>query len=114
LSSNTGVELKGGMYTFMSLKLATTSLELVNEALADKVQQAPGFFKDTPVVLDLTSLDSEQLESMDPAKLLQAISKHQLIPIVASVPDKSSQFASHLSLPLIDGGVRSSPVSRSH
>lgn len=107
----TGVELKGGMYTFMSLKLATTSLDLIDETLADKVQQAPGFFKDTPIVLDLTLLNSEQLESMDPDKLLKSIRRHQLIPIVASVQDNSSQFASALTLPLIDGGVRSSSVS---
>ena len=105
-----GVELKGGMYTFMSLKLTTTSLDLIDETLADKVQQAPGFFKDTPIVLDLTALDSEQIESFDAIKLLASIRRHQLVPIVASVQDKSSQFASALTLPLIDGGVRSSSV----
>ena len=64
MSSNIGVELKGGMYTFMSLKLHTSDIKVIDEKLADKVQQAPGFFKDTPVVIDLTVLE-EQGEEID-------------------------------------------------
>ena len=62
VSSNPGVELKGGMYTFMSLKLHTADMEVIDAKLADKVQQAPSFFKDTPVVIDLTVLEKDENE----------------------------------------------------
>lgn len=105
MSSNIGVELKGGMYTFMSLKLHTSDMSVIDERLADKVQQAPGFFKDTPVVVDFTLIeDHEQL--IDAHKLIECIKQHQLVPIVASISDKSSPLAQSIAIPLIDGGVR--------
>ena len=54
LSNNAVVELKGGMYTLMSLRLHSSDLQQIDAGLADKVQQAPGFFSETPVVLDLS------------------------------------------------------------
>ncbi|MEE9334235.1 MAG: hypothetical protein V3U65_09105, partial [Granulosicoccaceae bacterium] len=92
MSSQKEVELKGGMYTFMSLKLQTTNLDAISEQLASKVQQAPSFFKDTPVVLDLSFLDSSdaQPSELDGQDLLDCIRSHNLLPIVASVSNKSS------------------------
>ncbi len=104
VSSNPGVELKGGMYTFMSLKLHTSDMDVIDAKLADKVQQAPSFFKDTPVVIDLTVLEKAESE-IDAARLLECIKRHKLIPIVASTSDKSSPMAQSIALPLIDGGV---------
>jgi len=102
LSSNNEVEIKGGMYTFMSLKLHTADLDIIDARLADKVQQAPGFFKGTPVVVDLTVLDDAENVDLDPANLLDCIRRHELIPIVASVGNKSSPLASAIALPLIE------------
>jgi len=99
------VELKGGMYTFMSLKLYTGDIDTIDQRIADKVQQAPGFFKDTPVVVDLTDLDVAE-ESVDTTALLERIRKHQLIPIVASVVNKGGELATQMSLPLIEGVAR--------
>ncbi len=113
MSSNIGVELKGGMYTFMSLKLHTSDMDVIDERLADKVQQAPGFFKDTPVVIDFTLIeDHEQL--IDAHKLIECIKRHQLVPIVASISDKSSPLAQSIAIPLIDGGIRRSSRENSN
>ena len=76
VSSNPGVELKGGMYTFMSLKLHTSDMDVIDAKLADKVQQAPSFFKDTPVVIDLTVLEKAESE-IDAARLLECIKRHK-------------------------------------
>ena len=78
------VELKGGMYTFMSLKLYTGDIDTIDQRIADKVQQAPGFFKDTPVVIDFTDLDIAEV-SLDAEALIERIRSHHLVPIVASV-----------------------------
>ena len=96
------------MYTFMSLKLRTTDLSVIDERIADKVLQAPGFFKDSPVVVDFTDIESEidNVASFNTADLIDSIRAHQLVPIVASVSDKSSPFASSIALPLLEKGVR--------
>lgn len=113
MPSNIGVELKGGMYTFMSLKLHTSDMDVIDERLADKVQQAPGFFKDTPVVIDFTLIeDHEQL--IDAHKLIECIKRHQLVPIVASISDKSSPLAQSIAIPLIDGGIRRPSIEKSN
>lgn len=113
VSVNNEVELKGGMYTFMSLKLHTSDLNIIDARLADKVQQAPGFFKDTPVVVDLSVIESLQANSdgdqtspiPDLSALFERIRAHKLVPIVASVADKSSPFAAAIELPLIESGA---------
>ncbi len=108
MSANKEVELKGGMYTFMSLRLHTSDLGIIDQRIAEKVQQAPGFFKDTPVVVDLTPLedDIEQNGDLDAGSLFDKIRAHKLVPIVVSVSDKSSPFASSIELPLVEAGVR--------
>ena len=108
-SSKAGVELKGGMYTFMSLRLQTGDMQEIDQAIADKVQQAPGFFKNTPVVVDLTHLEQEEI-SLDGKSLLDCIKKHALVPIVASIGNKSSPLAESIAIPLIEGSVKRSSV----
>lgn len=106
MSGNSEVELKGGMYTFMSLKLHTDDLDTIDKRLGDKVQQAPGFFKDTPVVIDLTVLEEKEDSELDAHRLLELVRSHQLEPIVASICNKSSPLATSIALPLIEGSAR--------
>lgn len=88
-------------------------MDVIDERLADKVQQAPGFFKDTPVVIDFTLIeDHEQL--IDAHKLIECIKRHQLVPIVASISDKSSPLAQSIAIPLIDGGIRRPSIEKSN
>lgn len=111
MSSNIGVELKGGMYTFMSLKLHTSDLDVIDEQLAEKVQQAPGFFKDTPVVIDLSILENTDPD-LDANALLECVRRHKLVPIVASINNKTSALAQSIAIPFIESGVRrgNSPI----
>ena len=130
MTSDKAVEMKGGMYAFMSLRLHSTDLDAIERALVDKVQQAPGFFKDTPVVIDLSALEAGTTPSADDAEppagasddasgtpsepsldgeaLLACIRRAGLVPIVASTGDKSSPLATSVSLPLIEAGARRS------
>jgi len=108
VSAKNEVELKGGMYTFMSLKLHTSDLNVIDKGIADKVQQAPGFFKDSPVVVDLSVIEAglESGEDFNVIDLFDRIRKHNLIPVVASVNDKSSPFAAAIALPLLEAGIK--------
>ena len=112
--------MKGGMYAFMSLRLHSMDLDAIERALAEKVQQAPGFFKDTPVVVDLSALEAteagaeEAVEeagerpTFDGPALIERIRRTGLVPIVASTGDKSSPLAASVSLPLVEAGARRS------
>ncbi len=114
MSSQKDIELKGGMYTFMSLKLQTADLDTLNQQLASKVQQAPGFFKDTPIVVDLSFLETleDVANGFNGSELLNCIRKHNLLPIVASVSNKSSPLANAIELPLIESGAKRQGVEK--
>jgi septum site-determining protein MinC len=99
------------MYTFMSLKLHTSDTDIIDQKLEDKVQQAPAFFKDTPVVIDLTVLEDQTDQTeIDIQALLECIRGHKLVPIVASIGNKSSPLAQSIAIPLIEGNERKPSV----
>lgn len=112
MSSNKAVELKGGMYTFMSLRVRSSDLDAIDAALADKVHQAPAFFKDTPIVVDIADLEALERADGDAEKqlnaggLLECIRRHKLQPIVVSSSNKSSRLAMSIALPLIEVEAR--------
>ena len=110
MTSNQGVELKGGMYTFMSLRLHTTDTDIIDQQLANKVQQAPAFFKNSPVVVDFTVLEQLTEGELDAGILLECVKRHNLLPIVASLSDKSSPLAQSIAIPLIEASTRNSVV----
>lgn len=114
MSSKPGVEFKGGMYTFMSLKLHTDDIQIIDEQLGQKVQQAPAFFNNTPVVIDLTVLEQNPDIALDTSALLECVYRHKLIPIVASVSNKSSPLALSIAIPLIEASTRDLQTQSSH
>ena len=81
MTSQAAVELKGGMYTLLSIQIQSIEQEAIELALKNKVQQAPGFFKDTPVVVDLSPV--EHMEELDTDQLLATIRQHNLVAIAA-------------------------------
>ncbi len=109
MSSNAVVELKGGMYTLMSLRLHSSNIADIDNSLADKVQQAPGFFSQTPVVVDLSEIEGNS--EFDPVLLLEKIRGHKLVPVLASVVDKQSPVATAIELPLVETTKRSSSIN---
>ncbi len=96
------------MYTFMSLKVGVADVDIIDASLADKVLQAPGFFSNTPVVVDLSPLDGDEeaADKLDPAALVACIRRHKLVPIVAATHDKTSPLAQTIELPLIESSAR--------
>jgi len=112
VSSNPGVEFKGGMYTFMSLKLHTSDKDIIDQELANKVQQAPAFFNNTPVVIDLSVLENLTDGELDASSLIECVKRHNLVPIVASISNKSSQLARSIAIPLIEASTRNSATAR--
>lgn len=100
MTGQAAVELKGGMYTLLSIQIHSIEQEAIELALKNKVQQAPGFFKDTPVVVDLSPV--EHMEELDTNQLLKTIREHNLVAIAARVSDKTSPAAMTIQLPVLD------------
>lgn len=57
--SQTPIELKGSSFTLSVVHLNHADPDVVRQALQDKVNQAPAFLKNAPVVLNVASLTSE-------------------------------------------------------
>jgi septum site-determining protein MinC len=84
--------LKGTAYTLTTLQLLSVDYETMNQQLASKVEQAPKFFNNTPVVLDLQKIASLPVE-IDFTKLLGMMRQHKLIPvgIRGGTPDQNGR-----------------------
>lgn len=71
--------LKGGLFTLTAIQLYQIDLMAISETLDNKIQQAPNFFQNTPIILDLSlisNINSDQLLA-----LIQLFKHRQLIPV---------------------------------
>jgi septum site-determining protein MinC len=73
-------ELKSGHFTLPNLRLLSANLDALDEQLLARVQQAPGFFRNTPVVIDL-SLVAEQEGNIDFALLVGLMRGYGMVPV---------------------------------
>ena len=73
-------QLRGSAFTMMVLKLVDPDDPAFFALLADKVRQAPGFFRNAPVVLDFEEL-ADIVRLPDIAAFLAQLRETELIPI---------------------------------
>jgi len=59
MTTATPFELEGMVSTVTVLRLLTDDLGAIRKALANKIEQMPGFFQDAPVALDLSALEGK-------------------------------------------------------
>jgi len=74
------IEIKGSSFTLPVLKLLGNDVDLVIEQLQSKISQAPDFFRNTPIVIDLNEL-SETEQQLDFASLGKGLRNKGLIPV---------------------------------
>ena len=100
--SQTPIELKGSSFTLSVVHLYHHDAEVVRQALQDKVNQAPAFLKNAPVVLNVASLTS----NVDWREMQQAIAATGLhIVGVSGCKDESlKRIISRAGLPLLSEG----------
>ncbi len=81
-------ELKGSLFTLTVLQLFENDLSILETQLTERVKMAPGFFNQTPVVIDLNELPAEkqQLDFFDLREILLSLS---IIPVGVKGADKS-------------------------
>ncbi len=108
MQKNPVVELKGGMYTLLSLRLHSTDISAIDDGLADKVKQAPGFFSNTPVVIDVTRIEDQP--EFDAEAVISKAREHRLMPILLNVSNREATLEQNLSLPAIETSSRNVPM----
>ncbi|MBK8182983.1 MAG: septum site-determining protein MinC [Candidatus Competibacteraceae bacterium] len=100
-------ELKGSLFTLTVLHLFQLDRAVIERHLLEKVKQAPGFFNNTPVVIDLEGM-AEPKEGLDFKGLYELLRKHGMIPVGIRNGTPKHQAAARLAgLPVL-------PESRSN
>lgn len=70
--------LKGRLFTFTVLHLIESNVEHIAHQLTDVVQKAPRLFDYTPIVIDCSQINSEEL---DLKSLIECLREHGLVPV---------------------------------
>jgi septum site-determining protein MinC len=73
-------QLKGSLFTLTVLQLFHNDLSCLKKELAEKVEMAPNFFNNTPVVIDLHKLEENQSD-IDFKLLSEIICSFHIIPV---------------------------------
>lgn len=80
LETDAVFQLKGGLFALTSIQLLNPSLAPLSEQLDHKLQQAPKFFNNAPIVLDLQKVNRKNV-FIDFMKLKKIIESKNLIPV---------------------------------
>lgn len=78
--ANMAFQLKGGMFTLTTLQIFNSNLLELQEQLEDKIKQAPNFFSNAPIVLDLKGTEDQGVE-LNFAALRTMLQKLHLVPV---------------------------------
>ncbi len=107
-------QLKGSMLAITVLELASNDIERLDEQLAAKVEQAPDFFNNTPLVLALDKLP-EAAREIDIAALVSLCRKYRLRTLALRASEPSHlEAAAVLDLPVLPpSGARERQVDLS-
>jgi len=95
------VDIKGNMYTLMSILLHDHNIEKITTDLAERVQQAPAFFKNTPVIVDFSPV--EITPAYDFNQLFKVIRQQQLLPVaVRGIGDDLREKMQSAGVPIVE------------
>lgn len=56
----TSIEIKGSTFTLLVLYLKSNNIDLINKSLYKKIQKYPQFFKNAPIILNISNLSLNQ------------------------------------------------------
>ncbi|HRY15859.1 MAG: septum site-determining protein MinC [Candidatus Competibacteraceae bacterium] len=99
-------ELKGSLFTLTVLHLFQLDRAAIERHLAEKIKQAPSFFNNTPVVIDLEGM-TDSPEGLDFNGLYELLRAHGMVPVGIRNGTPMQQAAARLA------GLPALPESRS-
>lgn len=99
-------QLKSASVTLTALELAYFDTDSFEQALRDKIRQAPGFFRDIPLIISLERYEGPTSE-LDFFKLIGVCRRHQVhIVGVRGGDEDQRRLARHAALALLPGSSR--------
>ncbi|OAI09788.1 septum site-determining protein MinC [Methylomonas koyamae] len=99
ITQKTALEFKSTSLTVPVLLLAGNDLVLIDQQLQEKVAQAPEFFKNSPLLIDLQKLNAQNLD-LDFSEIVALVRKHGFMPIgIRGGSQKQSDDALEMNLP---------------
>jgi len=109
--SPTGLfEIKGGSVNLPALRLFSTDIARLVAALAERIAQAPDFFRDAPVVIDLHALPADPEQPLNLARLAQELRDCGLVPVGIRSNDAGLQQAAKSAHLAVFSDVRHEPA----
>ncbi|MEQ1530324.1 MAG: septum site-determining protein MinC [Methylococcales bacterium] len=94
------LEFKSSTFSVPVLILSVNDVSIIEHQLQEKIQLAPEFFKNSPLVIDLTELNKHELD-IDIEVLTEIIYKLNLLPIgLRGGSQKQNQHALELGIPI--------------
>lgn len=75
----TSFVFKGSLYALTSLQLHSTDLKNLSSHLKLKIEQAPKFFSQSPIVIDLSKLPDSYIPNFD--KIIACLKENRLVPV---------------------------------
>ncbi|GFO72053.1 septum site-determining protein MinC [Bathymodiolus japonicus methanotrophic gill symbiont] len=92
-------EFKSGVVTIPALNLLSTDINAITHQLQEKINQAPGFFSNSSLLIDLQALPGQDLNL---ASLVEAIRDASMFPIgIRGGNQEQQQAANDLMLPVL-------------
>lgn len=98
------LDVKGSMFTLSVLQPKNTDMVAFEAALEERIAQAPRFFQNAPVVIDVQAL-RDMVPELDFAGLVALLRRHQLVPVGVRHATPAQQTAAVAAgLALLHGG----------
>lgn len=98
---NPPFELKGSLFTLTVLHLFHPDRTAIERHLAEKIKQAPGFFSNTPVVIDLDGLVNAT-DGVDFSGLYQLLRENGMVPVgIRNGTAELQEIARQAGLPVL-------------
>lgn len=98
-SQKTALEFKSTSLTVPVLLLASSDLSLIDQQLKEKVAQAPEFFKNSPLLIDLQKLNAQNL-AIDFSEIVSLVRQHGFMPVgIRGGNEKQNSDALAMNLP---------------
>jgi len=111
---STAFDLKADNFTLPLLWLFSTDMDRVAKQFAVKINQAPDFFRNTPIVIDLKMV-ADRETGIDFALLVGLLRGHGMIPVGVRGGNESQNDAAHaLELAILSEGRDQKTVSAKH
>lgn len=108
-SNSPAFEFKSSVVTVPVLKLLSTDINVITLQLREKIKQAPEFFKNSPLLVDLQAVQEQEINL---PLLVDAIRNAEIFPIgIRGGAQDLKQVAKDLSLPVMSLPSRTASVN---